>query len=315
MASTQNPGEPLLLVIGSVNYDLIFRHAQMPGPGEGVTGALLARSCGGKGANQAVVAARCARDRERFPIRVAFAGAIGDDDFGREQRLALERDRVDLAGLKVVGDVHTGTSSIWVETGSGQNRILSAPGANLRLLPEDLENLPFEQASLVLLQNETPASTLEAAVEISYRCGTPVIWNPAPVSGAELPRLEPGQVRFLTPNENEAAGLLGTDSVGDPQTAVRQLRELGYPGVVLTLGSSGVCVGDGDDIWEQPAPKVDPVDTTGAGDAFNGALAAALVAGWPVREAVEFGVSYASRSVCFSGTQTAFPYELPKTPS
>lgn len=301
-----------LLVIGSVNYDLIFSHERLPVAGETVVGARLVESCGGKGANQAVAAARCARDRDRFPIEVTFVGAVGDDAFGAAQRRVFDGDGMDTSFLQVLPDIHTGTSSIWVETDTGQNRILNSPGANLRLSPEMIEAAPVEDASLLLLQNEIPAAALKAAVERAVRAEVPVIWNPAPFVAGESVPIAPDCLRFVTPNEIEAAALLAAAvDIEEPLHAVRALQALGYPGVVLTLGALGVAVGDGDDYYAIAAPAVEAVDTTGAGDAFNGAFAAALVAGQPVRAAAEFAVTYASASVGARGTQAALPYELP----
>ncbi len=302
----------LLLVVGSVNYDLIFRHERIPGPGEGVTRAELVRSCGGKGANQAVVAARCACCPELAGVAVMFAGAVGDDDFGAEQRAVLVADGVDISHLEVAPGINTGTSSIWVETGSGQNRILNASGANLSFLPESVERLPFEDAALVLIQNEIPAATIECVATLARRHRVPVIWNPAPMAGAEVPDLDPAGIFFLTPNESEAAELLGVDSIDNPERCARALRTRGYVGVVLTLGDEGVFISSAGLEARVPAPRVVAVDTTGAGDAFNGAFAAALAAGHDPLPAARFAVAYASESVRYRGTQTAFPRTVPE---
>ena len=301
-----------LLVVGSVNYDLIFRHERIPGPGEGVTRAELVRSCGGKGANQAVVAARCASCPELSSIRVVFAGAIGDDDFGAEQRSVLVEDRVDTSYLKEVPGNFTGTSSIWVETGSGQNRILNASGANLDFLPEDADGLPYGQAGIVLVQNEIPARSIERVVDRAAENGVPVVWNPAPMAGADVPNLDPSKVAWVTPNESEAAELLGNEETADPARTAAKLRERGYGGIVLTLGEKGVWLACNDFQGHLPAPRVQAVDTTGAGDAFNGAFAIALVAGYGPRTAAQFGVAYASESVLHRGTQTGFPKKVPE---
>ena len=297
----------MLLVVGSVNYDLIFRHEQLPGPGEGVTRAELVRSCGGKGANQAVVAARCSALDALSMVRVCFAGAIGDDEFGREQREVLIADGVDCSHLKKVPGTFTGTSSIWVDTTTGQNRIVNASGANLDFSTEDADRLPYDDADLLIVQNEIPAMSIETAIAKASSRGIPVIWNPAPMIGADVPSPDPTTIDFLTPNESEAAELLGLSEMGDPRDAASALLDLGYRGVILTLGEQGVWIQTSAESELLPAPKVRAVDTTGAGDAFNGAFAAALVAGFDPRTAARFGVGYASQSVLHEGTQTAFP--------
>ncbi len=300
----------MLLVVGSVNYDLIFRHERLPGPGEGVTRAELVRSCGGKGANQAVVAARCAAVDSLSAVRVSFAGAIGADDFGREQREVLLSDGVDCSHLKEVPGTSTGTSSIWVDTTSGQNRIVNASGANLEFSPSDAESLPYDAAELLIVQNEIPAASIETAIERARSRDIAVIWNPAPMIGADVPSPDPASIDFLTPNENEAAELLGLPEIGQPRDAAASLLDCGYRGVVLTLGEQGVWIQTGSEGELIPAPKVQAVDTTGAGDAFNGAFATALVAGYDARTAARFGVAYASLSVCHEGTQTGFPRQV-----
>ena len=301
---------PLLLVVGSLNYDLILRHHVLPRGGETVVGAELTVSCGGKGANQAVAAARFAKALDGPQVSVAFAGALGNDLFGERQRQQLRADGVDTTHLRTFDGVATGTSTIWVESSSGQNRILNAPGANLHLRPDGLADLPWSEADLLLLQNEIPAETTGYLCRRAAAEGVDVVWDPAPFSaGDELP-LKPEQVRFVTPNEREAEALLGR-----PLGTAEALREdaesllrLGFGNVILTLGELGVAVRDRDGrFYEIPAPAVDAIDTTGAGDAFCGAFAASLLAGMPEEEAIGAGVAYATSSVCKAGAQSSFP--------
>lgn len=301
--------DPLLLVVGSVNYDLIFRHTRLPRPGETVSGAVLTESCGGKGANQAVAAARCAR-RRGLALRVAFAGAVGEDAYGSAQREVFARDEIDTTWLRVIRGANTGLSAVWVDSRSGENRILNSPGANRDLTSEALADLPVESAALVLLQNEIPPHTCAFVAAKAASASVPVIWNPAPFAAGDKTPIAPQTLRFLTPNEVEAEALLGTGvDARRPETAALGLQALGYGGVVLTLGARGavVCARAGAQVETVSAPRIEAVDTTGAGDAFNGAFAAGLVAGMEVADAVRFGVEYASESVGLPGTQSSFP--------
>ena len=300
-----------LLVIGSVNHDLIFRHPRLPRQGETISGAELFESCGGKGANQAMAAVRCRGGLGAGAGPVLFAGAVGDDASGEAQRRAFAESGLDTRHLLVLADIHTGISAVWVEAGSGDNRIMNSPGANSRLTAEALAETPVEEVGLLLIQNETPADGVRSAVERAAEAGVPVIWNPAPIEEGTDPGLDPKQIAWVTPNEVECAVLLGRpheriDSASAAEAAA-ELLDQGYGGVALTLGAAGVLLAEpGSAPTLEPAPEVDAVDTTGAGDAFNGAFAAALLGSADSREAVAFGVRYASDSVTRHGTQTSF---------
>lgn len=324
-----------LLVIGSVNFDLIFRHRRLPRAGETISGADLFTSCGGKGANQAVAAMRCGAGRSaggsqtperrgRSPGRsaasssaprdrppVLFGGAVGNDAHAAAQLRTFEDDGVDIRHLLTLDDIHTGLSAVWVDARSGDNRIMNSPGANGRMTADALAPVPVEDAGLLLIQNETPADGVRSAIERAHGAGVPAIWNPAPIDEASDPGLDPRQVAWVTPNEVECAVLLGRpgeriDAGGAPDAAA-ELLDLGYRGAILTLGPAGVLLAQpGAAPVRLPAPEVAAVDTTGAGDAFNGAFAAALLATGDSREAAAFGVRYASDSVTRHGTQTSF---------
>ena len=304
-------GSSPLLVIGSVNYDLIFRHRRLPRAGETLTGAELFESCGGKGANQAVAAARCRGGLRGTPAAVCFVGAVGDDIHGAAQRRVFADDGLDTKGLLILPDIHTGLSAVWVEAGTGDNRILNAPGANTRLTSAGLSAAPIEEAGLLLIQNETPAEGVLSVVARAASAAVPVIWNPAPLDETNDPGLDPAQIAWVTPNEVECAALLGRAGERiDADTAVDAATDLlarGFGGVALTLGAAGVLFAEA---RGHPrliaAPTVTPADTTGAGDAFNGAFAAALLAGVDAAGAAAFAVRYASDSVTRSGTQTSF---------
>ena len=300
-----------LLVIGSVNYDLIFRHPRLPRQGETVTGVELFESCGGKGANQAVAAVRCRGAIEPVPGPILFAGAVGDDVNGAAQRRVFVEAGLDTRHLHVLDDIHTGLSAVWVEAESGDNRIMNSPGANSLLTANALSGTPVEDAGLLLIQNETPADGVRSAIERAHDASVPVIWNPAPIDAGSDPDLDPELIDWVTPNEVECAVLLGrpgeridAESAAD---AASELLEMGYGGAALTLGPAGVMLAEpGSAPTQVPAPEVAAVDATGAGDAFNGAFAAALLASSDRREAVKFGVRYASDSVTRHGTQTSF---------
>ena len=319
-----------LLVIGSVNYDLIFRHARLPQAGETISGAELFESCGGKGANQAVAAVRCrgglgagsGPGREE-PTRtpgspaagaappVLFAGAVGNDAHAAAQLRFFEEDGLDTGHLLMLDDIHTGLSAVWVDARSGDNRIMNSPGANSRVTAEALASVPIEEAGLLLLQNETPADGVRSAVARAAAAGVPVIWNPAPIDEENDPGLDPRRIAWVTPNEVECAVLLGRPGeridAASAADAAAELLALGYGSAALTLGPAGVLLAEpGSAPTLVAAPKVDAVDTTGAGDAFNGAFAAALLASSDSRRAVEFAVRYASDSVTRHGTQTSF---------
>ena len=300
-----------LLVIGSVNYDLIFRHPRLPRQGETITGAELFESCGGKGANQAVAAVRCRGALGDAPGPVSFVGAVGNDAHGATQRGVFAEDDLDTRHLLVLGDIHTGLSAVWVEAGTGDNRIMNSPGANTRLTANALASVPIEQAGMLLIQNETPADGLRSAALRAARAGVPVIWNPAPIDDQNDPGLDPGQIAWVTPNEVECAVLLDRAGeridAGTAADAAAELLAMGYGGAALTLGAAGVMLAEaGSAPALVPAPEVEAVDTTGAGDAFNGAFAAALLASSNSREAAAFAVRYASDSVTRHGTQTSF---------
>ena len=301
---------PLLLVVGSLNYDLIMRHDVLPRAGETVVGAVLTESCGGKGANQAVAAARFASSLGRSNPHIAFAGAVGRDLFGEKQVQQLQADGIDTTHIAVIEGVSTGTSTIWVDSASGENRILNAPGANLHLRPECLDSLPLEEAALLVLQNEIPVDTTRALCEQAAAHELPVLWDPAPFSaGSQLP-LMPEQIRFITPNETEAAALLGRPLRCDEiEQDAAALQAMGFAAVIITLGAQGVVVASSDErLYRLPAPVVDAVDSTAAGDAFSGAFAASLIAGTDEEEAIRNGIAYASASVRHAGAQSSFPH-------
>ncbi|MEU8139261.1 ribokinase [Streptodolium elevatio] len=307
-----------LLVVGSVNADLVVRVPRHPRPGETVLGGDLAVHPGGKGANQAVAAARLGAD-------VAFAGRVGTDAYGPLLLGALRRDGVDTS-LVATDDGATGVALITVDD-DGENAITVSPGANGRFTPAHVDALEpaLRRARVVSLQLEIPHETV---AEVMRRCaasGTRVVLNPSPGLWA-MPPHALGMCDPFVVNEHEAADAVrGADSAGlepDPRgdasdgplerarRAVLALRASGAEprSVVVTLGAAGaVCAENGGDLVHVPAPPVHPVDTTGAGDAFTGALAWRLALGDPLADAVGYAVRVGAAAVTAEGAQPSYP--------
>lgn len=290
-----------ILVVGSANMDLVASAARFPAPGETVFGAGFGMYPGGKGANQAVCAAKLGGD-------VLFLGKIGDDLFGEKLSRGLKEDGVRLDRLLVAGDAPTGTALIAVD-GNGENEIIVVPGSNMELLPADVRRArpAFDAVRVLLLQLEIPLATVTAAAEIAHARGAVVVLNPAPAR--PLPPKLLALVDYLTPNETELGQLSGLPVTGIP-AAVRAARALlarGVKNVVVTLGEQGALFVDGTSSRRFPARRVNPVDTTGAGDAFNGALALAIADGRPVGDAIPFANAAAALSVTRRGAQSSMP--------
>jgi ribokinase len=283
-----------VIVVGSVNVDLVVRGERLPAPGQTVTGGSFERHDGGKGGNQAVAAARLGAD-------VRFIGAVGADFFGSEARAALSAEGVNVSGLATIPDAATGIALILVDA-HGENLISVASGANRVLasaaVERELARLGLGADDVVLVSNELAPEAVGAALRVGRAAGARTILNPAPASGIDVGWLE--LVDLLTPNRGELVGLAGVASADvDDASAARALpvREA----VIVTLGVAGALLVP----WEGaaqtvPAIVIEAVDTTGAGDAFNGALAAALAEGRDIDEAVR-------RAVAASGLATTRP--------
>ena len=313
MNAGQQPGQ--LLVVGSINMDLVFQTSQLPNPGETVIGGSFCQINGGKGANQAVAAAR----GSNVPVKL-FAAVGGDDyavsimeSFKLESRLCTEL-------IQQVTDAATGVAAIMVDD-QGENMICVAAGANARLsseLVEAVANQVFEQASVVLLSAEIPLATIRAVIERTGQHGGLVILNPAPALQGFRDDALLADVDILTPNEHEARILTGIEVTGFDSAveAGRRLQKSGVTTVIVTLGSQGVvvvpCIDSIDSIesdgpWAVSPPEVQVTDTTAAGDCFNGLLAAELARGQSLSQAVEVAVVGASISVTRAGAQTSLP--------
>lgn len=290
-----------VLVAGSANTDMVVRVPRIPRPGETVLGGAFAMAAGGKGANQAVAAARAG-------ARVTFVARVGDDLFGRQALDGFARDGIETRFVRATPGAATGIALITVDE-RGENSISVASGANALLAGADIEAAAeaFGAADIVLLQLESPLETVEAAARAAKERGVPVVLNPAPAR--ELGDALLSLVSVLTPNEHEAELLTGVavrDEAG-AREAARRLRARGPATIVVTLGERGVCASS--DAFEGlvPAFRVDPVDTTAAGDVFNGALAVALAEKRPLPDALLFAQAAAAISVTRPGAQPSAP--------
>lgn len=288
-----------ILVVGSANVDMVVTTDRLPQPGQTLLGGRFATFLGGKGANQAVAAARAGGT-------VGFLGCVGRDDAGARLRAGLAAEGIDTRHLLNVNEP-SGTALITTVPG-GDNMIVVAPGANLSLEPDHLPAAAFDAVGTVLAQLEIAMPSVQAAATMARACGATFILDPAPA----VP-LPPGlirQVDWLTPNESEARLLLD-DTMGDLDGARASLalQARGARGVVLTMGARGVVLLEaGRDPVTIAAQRVAAVDTTAAGDAFNGAFAVALAEGAEPGAAVQFAIAAASIAVTREGAQAAMPH-------
>ncbi len=283
-----------ILVVGSINMDLVAFAGRLPLPGETLLGSRFATFAGGKGANQAVAAARAGG-------AVAFLGRVGDDDFGARLRAGLAEHGVDTRHL---GTVAGASGVAIILSGGTNNMIVVTPGANGALAADAVDPAAFADVRLVLAQLETPLDGVLQAAKLARAAGAAFLLDPAPARAlpAELLAL----VDWLTPNESEACILLGVTELGDPVDAARRLKALGPRGVVLKLGGKGAVLLGADDVPVIIPPRaVTVVDTTAAGDAFNGAFAVALAEGQSPGHAATFATVAASIAVTRPGAQAA----------
>ncbi|MBW3623210.1 MAG: ribokinase [Armatimonadetes bacterium] len=290
---------PRIVVVGSANTDLIVKVPAIPAPGETVLGGDMARAPGGKGANQAVAAARLGAE-------VAFIGCLGTDDLGDAYLAHLEREGMDLRFLRRAEDRPSGVALIFVGP-DGENAIAVAPGANAALTTADVDAAEdaFHGADTVLLQLEVPLAAVQRAAELGRRHGLRVILNPAPSPTTPLPEMLLSMTDVLTPNRHEAQALSGTAEA--PASAAKRLRGAGVGAVVMTLGPEGAWLLSQEGERRVPGRRVPAVDATGAGDCFNGALAVALSEGRSLEEAVRWATVAASISVTRLGAQPSLP--------
>jgi ribokinase len=292
---------PRVLVVGSANVDFTVALSRLPQPGETVTNGTLLVNHGGKGANQAVAA-------RRLGALVRLIGCVGDDGSGREVRKALDAEGVGTAGVMTTAAAATGTALIIVDR-EGRNQIAVAPGANRALTLEHLRARAddFAWAEVVVVSCEVPLITVRTALETARDHRIITILNPAPVPDAGLDFLH--LVDYLTPNAGEASRLSGVPGADDTALAhaADALRARGARCVAVTLGERGVLAcGDGEP-RRVPAPTVAAVDTTAAGDAFNGALAVGLTEGRELLAALRFANAAAAIACTRRGAQASLP--------
>jgi ribokinase len=298
-----------VVVFGSSNTDMTVRVPRLPVAGQTILGSTFTTSPGGKGANQAVAARRAGAE-------VVFVTAVGDDELGKQALERYTRDGIDVSHVRTVEGIASGVALIFVSE-DGENMIGVASGANLGLSPQDVDGLPaslFRRGDVLLAGLEIPVQTAIRALRRGAQAGMQTILNPAPA-----PALSESQVQellsaatVLTPNRVEAHALAGmaTNRTSEPdwKRCAERLRAMGAAAVVITLGSRGCVVTTAGGTWSFDAPEVEAVDTVGAGDAFNGALAVALAEGRMLHEAAPWANAAAALAVTQPGAQSALPH-------
>lgn len=293
--------KPKIVVVGSSNTDLVVKLPRLPRPGETIIGGTFSTAAGGKGANQAIAAARAGGN-------VTFITKVGNDHFGQQAINAFEKDELNIDFVGYERGVSSGIALIFVDN-HGENSIGVASGANSELRPPDIERASeaVTTADVLLVQLEIPLETVEAAVRMAARAGVRVILNPAPAQplSTELCKM----ISVLTPNENEAEVLTGIRVIDDETIAKTAsiLMAKGIGAAVLTLGARGAYVAEGGSGDFISTFKVAPVDSTAAGDVFNGALAVCLGERQSLRDAVRFANAAAALSVTRLGAQPSAP--------
>ncbi len=291
-----------IIVVGSTNMDMVVKTSHIPIPGETVLGGSFFMNPGGKGANQAVAVARLGGD-------VIFVSKMGNDVFGKQSFQLFNEEGIDTGYILSDDELPSGVALITVDQ-AGENSIVVAPGANASLQPSDMKGVlsEFIKAGILLLQLEIPLVTVESVIRFAFENGVKVILNPAPAA-----RLSPellSHVDIITPNRSEASILSGIEVTGleSAKLAAIGLRQQGVKNVIITLGPSGALVLEDDTFYTIPAKVVETIDTTAAGDVFNGGLAVALSEGKNLPEAVVFACEAAAISVTRMGAQSSIPY-------
>jgi ribokinase len=285
-----------IVVVGSLNMDLVVRAPRHPQVGETIIGSDFGTYPGGKGANQAVAAARLGG-------AVKMIGRVGQDDFGQALLRNVSDNGVDTTFILRDPLSATGVALITVDD-AGQNTIVVASGANARLTPEDVARAEtaFEGASVLLLQLETPLLTISAAIQLAQRYGLRVVLNPAPAQKIDAGLLAAAD--YLIPNQTELALIAGLQPLDE---AVAVLQRWGVPNLIVTLGEQGVLIAEGGRQTRLPAHPVEVVDTTAAGDAFVGAFAVALTQGLSTQESAAWGNAAGALAVTRPGAQPSLP--------
>jgi ribokinase len=292
-----------ILIIGSSNTDMVIQTEHLPVPGETILGGTFFMTAGGKGANQAVAAARLGG-------AVTFICKVGNDIFGNQAKDHFKQEGIDISHLLTDAALPSGIALIMVDK-QAENVIAVASGANAALTPNDLQNIDdlIDAATIILMQLEVPLDTVQYIASKAFSKGIPVMLNPAPA--CMLPNKILQCISIITPNETEAEILTGikVNDIASAQLAAYKLYEKGIPTVIITLGSNGALVLHNKTFTHVPTIAVQAIDTTAAGDVFNGALAVALSGGKAVHEAAAFACKAASISVTRLGAQASAPYK------
>lgn len=299
-----------IVVIGSSNTDLVIKANKLPSPSETILGGQFFKYPGGKGANQAVAAARAGGE-------VIFIGKIGNDIFGDEAIRNLRNDGIN-TDYVIRDDANPSGIALIVVDEKGENLITVAPGSNNNLQPSEIESLKeiLQEARIVLLQMEIPFKTILSTISLAAKLRIPVILNPAPAPDQKIPSNILVKIGFITPNKTELANI--TTNLGyhrnEPSTKTdimnraKSLIELGVQNVIVTLGVEGSLLINQNELLEIPAFRVQAIDTTAAGDCFNGSLAVALVEGKTTLDAIRFASAAAAISVTRMGAQPSLPF-------
>jgi len=290
---------PRICVVGSINIDLVVRAPRFPAPGETILGGQFQTFTGGKGANQAVAAARMGAD-------VAMIGRVGDDAYGRALRDVLSREGVDASAVSTRTDAPTGVALITVDA-DGENTIIVAPGANGLLTPDDLsQHEPsIRSAGLLVMQLETPLATVQRAAQIARAANVPVVLNAAPAVPLAVELLKLTDVLIV--NRGEAALLAAMPEQAEAAEIAPRLHARGAGRIVMTLGAQGALMSDEKSVVNQPAFPVDVVDATAAGDAFVGAFAAAIAEGRAAEEALRRAAAAGALACTRAGAMPSLP--------
>jgi len=293
-----------ITVIGSYNTDLVSKAPHLPRPGETVLGGPFKMGPGGKGSNQAVCSARLGAE-------VYFIGCVGNDNFGEMAKDFLLKENIKIDYLKVTDKTHTGIALIIVDDKTGENMIVVAPGANMEVTIEQIKDLKdvIMNSDIILLQLEIPIETVSYILDLVSKKEKPLsILNPAPARILDKDII--GKADIVTPNRNELEVISGIkiETLEDVKKASREVISYGVKGVIVTLGKDGAFV-----VWDReykhvPSFKVEAVDTTGAGDAFNGGLAVALSEGKDLISSVIFANAVSGLSVTKMGAALSMPY-------
>lgn len=292
-----------VVVIGSSNTDMVVKSERIPSPGETVIGGIFLMAAGGKGANQAVAAARLGAD-------VTFIARVGTDMFGEQAIAGYRKEKIDTSFIIKDPENATGVALILVDD-KGENSISVASGANAFLTPKDLEaaEVSIAEAKVIVTQLETPLEVLDCAGKLARKYEIPLILDPAPAPNQPLPKEIMQNVTYIKPNESETERLTGikVEDLASAEAAGKLLLESGVRAALITLGSSGLLLVERNQTRHIPGISVSPMDTTAAGDAFSGALACGLAEGESLFDAARTATAVAALSVTRMGAQPSLP--------